>query len=265
MSDGEAPRLLPPLQLAGLWQMAIDTWLLDRAVTRPGSAAGPGHCGAALRFYTWSRPTLSLGYHQRPETRWLELVAQGQLALVRRPSGGQAVLHGAGDLTYALLWPQAPTRRRQAYSRACQWLQQGFARLGLPLRFGEQSDPRPQGSCFAGSSSADLVHDDGAKRIGNAQLWRRGVLLQHGTILMEPRRDLWHQVLGQDPPALAPLPCSRPELVAVLLDCARTLEPFSAADWRCQALEPAEWSAIAGRLHRHRITGLQASDGVSQA
>lgn len=253
MSGGEVARLVPPLELAGIWQMAIDSWLLDRAVTLQHSSSGERGRGAALRFYTWSRPTLSLGYHQRPEARWLELAARGDLALVRRPSGGQAVLHGAGDLTYALLWPQAPARRRQAYALACRWLQQGFARLGLPLRFGEQSQPRPQGSCFAGSSSADLIHDDGSKRIGNAQLWRHGVLLQHGSILVQPRRDLWRQVLAQDPPALAPLPCSHEELIAVLLDCARTLEPFAAGPWRDQALEPAEWSAIAARLNRHRL------------
>ena len=122
----EPLRLLPCFQQPGDWQMALDALLLSQR--RP-----------ALRLYRWGgRPTLSLGLHQRPlESHWLALAQAGRLNLVRRPSGGRAVLHG-GDLSYALVWPDAPGCRRQAYLEACAWLQLAFGRMGLPLQFGHQ-------------------------------------------------------------------------------------------------------------------------------
>jgi lipoate-protein ligase A len=258
VSPAGSLRWIPPLQLSGCWQMAIDEWLLDRAL-----AAGSSAPAAVLRFYTWSRPTLSLGYHQRClAPRWLELAHRGELQLVRRPSGGRAVLHAA-ELTYALVWPQAPARRREAYQAACAWLQRGFTELGLPLRFGaEPADPYHP-SCFASSTAADLVHDDGGKRIGSAQLWRQGVLLQHGSILLRPDRDLWRRVLGEEPPRLAPLPWSREWLIAALRQAARAQLPIAASQWSEQPLTPAEWTVIAARRARYRIdpSGLEPALG----
>ena len=252
MSGACALRSIPPLQLSGCWQMAIDEWLLDRAVA---SASDPASAtpAAVLRFYTWSRPTLSVGFHQRRlQPRWLELARRGDLTLVRRPSGGQAVLH-AEDLTYALVWPQAPARRREAYRAACAWLQEGFADLGLPLRFGADPPDSLDSSCFARSTAADLVHPDGVKRIGSAQLWRRGVLLQHGTILLSPDAALWRRVLADDPPPLAPLTLSPAQLIGVLQNAAARHLPLASADWSPAPLTPQEWSAIAVRRARYRI------------
>ncbi len=213
MSGAGALRWIPPLGLSGCWQMAIDEWLLDRAGREPvAEAAAPL---AVLRFYTWSRPTLSLGFHQRRlHPRWIELARRGELQLVRRPSGGRAVLH-ASELTYALVWPQAPARRREAYRAACAWLQQGFTDLGLPLQFGADPVDPLHPSCFAASTAADLVHHGGGKRIGSAQLWRRGVLLQHGSILLRPDAALWRRVLDEDPPPIEHLSLSPQRLIGV--------------------------------------------------
>lgn len=230
--------------------MAIDEWLLDRAVATAADEATPA---AVLRFYTWSRPTLSLGFHQqRLQSRWLELAARGELQLIRRPSGGRAVLHTA-ELTYALVWPQAPSRRREAYHAACAWLQHGFAALGLPLRFGADPIDPSLSSCFAASTAADLVHGDGGKRIGSAQLWRRGVLLQHGSILLSPEAALWRHVMAEDPPRLEPISLSPEQLIGVLQEAARRYLPVAAADWLVEPLSPQEWSAIAARRGRYRI------------
>jgi len=250
MSSGANLRWIPPLHLAGAWQMAIDAWLLDRAVGLRNQAPG---CGAMLRFYTWSRPTLSLGFHQQVlEPRWLALRRTGELALVRRPSGGRAVLH-AEELTYSLIWPQAPFRRQEAYRCTCAWLQAGFASLGLPLLFGTDRAGISRASCFATSTAADLIEAGGGKRIGSAQLWRRGVLLQHGSILLRPDRALWQHVLGEDPPRLQPLALGPDQLIEVLRQAARQHLPIAASDWSSQPLTPQEWCAIAARRSRHRI------------
>ena len=252
-------RLLPCLPGAGDWQMALDAWLLSQR--RP-----------ALRLYRWGgRPTLSLGLHQRHlESHWLALARVGRLDLVRRPSGGRAVLHG-GDLSYALVWPDAPGCRRQAYLEACSWLQVAFTRMGLPLQFGHQAVRRQEPSCFATSTAADLVHvaittenfgiepgridperidrermeperiepermEPGGtdpwqirriKRIGSAQRWQSGCLLQHGTIQLEPPAELWQELFGGPPPPLPPLPLAAGELESLLLECAAASFPLA--------------------------------------
>lgn len=206
-------RWIPPNCLSGRWQMAIDAWLLDQVVTarRLAGAAAP-----VLRVYRWSRPTLSLGHHQqRLEPAWLRLAGQQKLDVVRRPSGGRAVLHGF-DLTYALIWPDPPRRRREAYARTCAWLQTCFAELGLPLQRGSDAPRSPAPSCFSNATEADLVHGDGSKRIGSAQVWRHGALLQHGSIQLNPPDDLWREVFGDAPPALQPLPLSIEALIQLL-------------------------------------------------
>jgi len=261
---------MPHLCLDGAWQMAIDEWLLDEAVGREGG-------GAALRFYRWERPTLSLGYHQRRlEPRWRSLAEAGVIDLVRRPSGGRAVLH-AGDLTYALVWPTPPGRRSEAYGMACRWLREGFAQLGLPLSFGAQGAEGAEagsGNCFATATAADLVHGCGAKRIGSAQLWRRGRLLQHGTILLEPPAGLWREVFGVGPPSLPALPMGPEDLTVRLRQAAVRWLPIAgvaggeevkALDLVERPLNGAEREVIAARLGRYRPPPLPGAETSPEA
>ena len=242
-------RWIPPMVLHGAWQMAIDEWCLDQAV-QALKATTPS--GVVVRLYRWARPTLSLGFHQRQVLPgWQTLVARGAMDLVRRPSGGRAVLHG-DDLTYALIWPDPPRGRREAYRLACRWLQEAFAELDLPLRFGSQATSIADSSCFATSTSADLIHPCGAKRIGSAQLWRRGCLLQHGSILIEPPGSLWQQVFAADPPALPASSLALETLAAHLHSAAA--RQFG-AELQERDLDSHELAAIAPRVDRYRLTG----------
>jgi lipoate-protein ligase A len=240
---GARLRRLATTTLAGPWQMAIDDWLLEQVVT--GERRDP-----LLRFYRWSTPTLSLGKHQRRlEDRWLRLVQEGRLALARRPSGGSAVLHG-GDLTYALLWPDPPRQRREAYRLCCRWLQDAFAALGQPLAFGDAPCRADQPNCFASSTPADLVHADGQKRIGSAQVWRGRSLLQHGSVLLEPDPALWEAVFGEPAPRLPSLPVAGAALEAHLLGAALRWLPATPVE---EALTEQEWIAIASARGRYDV------------
>lgn len=246
-------RWIPPNRLSGRWQMAIDAWLLDQVVTaaRLAAAAAP-----VLRVYRWSRPTLSLGYHQAIlEPEWWRLVRHQNLEVVRRPSGGRAVLHGF-DLTYALIWPDPPRRRREAYARTCAWLQACFAELGLPLHRGSEAPRSPAPSCFSSATEADLIHGDGSKRIGSAQVWRHGVLLQHGSIQLNPPDDLWREVFGEERPALQPLPLPTEALIDLLRRQALSHLPMvSGLELRDRDLSSDELVAIAGQLSRYDLSG----------
>ncbi|MBW4531968.1 MAG: lipoate--protein ligase family protein [Aphanothece saxicola GSE-SYN-MK-01-06B] len=260
-------RWIAPCQLDGAWQMAIDAWLLEGpAAANPASVVVPA---PAFRLYRWSRPTLSLGWHQRRlEPHWSELVRQGRLALVRRPSGGRAVLHG-GDLTYALVWPRPQGSRAEVYGRALAWLVEAFAAMGAPLRSGSQAASLQRSSCFATSTAADLVHPSGGKRVGSAQLWRGGHLLQHGSIQLDPCPALWQDVFGGEPPELDPLPLAGEQLEQHLYRSAARWLPLLAGGVaeggrgggdqgrpfpEAAPLSPAELAVMARGLDRYRAT-----------
>lgn len=219
--DGPPGRLLPLLVADGERQMALDTLLLEQASTAP-----------ILRFYRWKGAWLSLGRHQRQwPSHWTAMASSGSLSLVRRPSGGQAVLH-AGGLTYALIWPKAPRQRKLAYREACGWLIDGFRMLGEELRFGDAPASADNMNCFARSTVADLVDSHGCKRIGSAQRWLHGCLLQHGEILLDPPTDLWTEVFGGVAPSAAPASIPRIGLDQILLQALQHQWP------ECQWSEP---------------------------
>jgi len=240
------------VRLKGAWQMAIDEWLLDQALL-----PGQPNQGLVVRLYQWERPTLSIGFHQRrlPD-HWFQLVESGTMEMVRRPSGGRAVLHG-GDLTYCLVWPHPPVHRQQTYRQACGWLQYTFRSVGLPLVFGQQSAGLERSSCFATPTAADLIHAScGSKRIGSAQLWRQGCLLQHGSILISPCHRLWRAVFGSDPPPVPALPLSLDSLADHLFLAAQRHLPLAGEHPGALGVSPlsaAELAAIGERLNRYDV------------
>ncbi len=171
--------------------MAIDSWLLDQHIK--------GLQPSCLRFYTWRSPTLSLGYHQRqfPDF-WKTLQWQGQpIDLVRRPTGGRAVLH-QGDLTYALITSGLSGSRREVYRQLCRFLIEGWRSLGVELSFGAAGRGYIHNpNCFGTATAADLVMNDGYKLIGSAQVYRNGCILQHGSMRLSPDSNLFEQVFDE--------------------------------------------------------------------
>ena len=195
MNNLEAVLYLNPLELSGPDQMAIDFFLLEKSFA-------DHNFNLAIRFYTWDGDWLSIGKNQKklPKT-WIELLKNEQLKIVRRPSGGKAVLHSSG-LTYALIWKYPPRNKKESYLKTTQWLKDGFKKAGVDLFFGNQAVNISNSNCFSTSTLADLVDKDKNKHIGSAQYWKKGHLLQHGEILMEPSKKLWQKVFNADPPEI---------------------------------------------------------------
>ena len=157
--------------------MAVDEVLLESA------DAGV----ATLRFYQWSEPTLSLGYFQSAADRQ-QHVASRELAVVRRSTGGGAILHDA-ELTYSLALPDAKTGRRDNT-----WLYQAVHdALLAALRHWNVSAAQFCGSaaanqreaflCFERRAQGDVVSGE-VKVCGSAQRRRHGAVLQHGSLLL---------------------------------------------------------------------------------
>jgi lipoate-protein ligase A len=156
--------------------MAADLACLDEVV-----AGGP----PVLRLYTWQPPALSLGRFQ-PETDVdREACAARGVEVVRRPTGGRALLHGA-DLTYAvaLRRPPGPTGHVDAlYRRLAGGLIAGLARLGVTATVGTDAGAAGP-ACFAAAQGADLRVGE-RKVCGSAQVQRGPVVLQHGSVLLD--------------------------------------------------------------------------------
>lgn len=221
--------------------MAIDRWLVEQHRL--------GLHPPTLRFYLWQPAAISLGYHQRhwPEF-WQNLSWQGQpLELVRRPSGGRAVLH-QGDLTYAMVTSGIPGDRTQVYERLCEFLIEGWRSLGLDLHYGRsQRGYIHNPSCFATATAADLITLSGEKLIGSAQLRLAHAILQHGSIRLEPDPNLFAQVFETSPPPPLQFPLVEqgealiPIVVNALCQAAQKCYNIQLIE---QPLSDREWSAI---------------------
>jgi lipoyl(octanoyl) transferase len=168
-------RLLPYAVAAGPFNMAADETLLDSATL--------GH--ASLRFYGWSEPTLSLGYFQ-PHTVRERDPRLASLPFVRRPTGGDAIVHHF-ELTYALALPAG-----SPWHGGEPWLIRmhritltalGSQGVAASLHEGSVMPPAPDVLCFNEPTRSDVMLA-GSKIVGSAQRRRKGALLQHGSILL---------------------------------------------------------------------------------
>ncbi len=141
-----------------------------------------------LRLYGWRPFCLSLGYGQRLAEVDIEATRRRGWDIVRRPSGGKAILHG-DELTYSLCLPADHSLARgdvvESYRRISAGLLAALDRLGITA----QADPQAVNSrnadlspvCFVLPSHYEISIGE-RKLIGSAQLRRHGALLQHGTI-----------------------------------------------------------------------------------
>lgn len=228
-------RLIPFLEANGKLQMAIDEWLLKQHQS--------GH-PPVLRFYTWSPSAISLGYHQRkyPED-WQNLIWKNEkIELVRRPTGGRAVLHN-GDLTYAVVASGFSGSRIEAYKKICEFLIEGWRNLGVELHYGTAGRGYiNNANCFGTATGADLVTVDGSKLIGSAQLRRGDAILQHGSMRLKPDKELFKKVFGEELFDIAigeDLTIER--IIAVLIDAARNC---FGVEFEEKALSDSEWEEI---------------------
>ncbi|MFV9510200.1 lipoate--protein ligase family protein [Tepidibacillus sp. LV47] len=153
-----------------------------------------------IRFYGWDPATLSIGYFQKIYQEInIEKVKEHGLGLVRRLTGGRAVLHDQ-ELTYSVIvsedHPKMPKTVTEAYREISKGLLYGFQELGLNAYFSipeteeeKENLKRPRSSvCFDAPSWYELVLE-GKKVAGSAQTRQKGVILQHGSILIDLDED----------------------------------------------------------------------------
>jgi lipoate-protein ligase A len=174
-------RLIITTPARGSWNMAVDEAILE--------AIRDGDVPPTLRLYAWQPPCLSLGYAQPVADVDRERLTANGWELVRRPTGGRAILH-TDELTYAVIGPQSEPRLQggvlESYQRLSQALLAALRLLGLsaqahPLPSENQNGDSKGPVCFEAPSNFEItIH--GKKLVGSAQARKREGILQHGTL-----------------------------------------------------------------------------------
>ncbi len=185
-------RLIDSGILPGALNMGIDEALLQ--------LHAHGEAPPTLRFYQWNPPAVSFGCLQR--RTGFDTIACNRLGLdvVKRPTGGRAVLH-RDDLTYSVIAGSRdgmPLTLSAAYRLLCKGLLSGFRRLGIEAELGQEKvHPGQPDLCFLSSNIGDIVYK-GKKFVGSAQTWLGSTLLQHGSIVLKPQGEMWAKLLTSD-------------------------------------------------------------------
>lgn len=168
--------------------MAADECLAEEAL-----ATG----GPVVRVYGWTSTTVSLGAFQPIAAARAE-PAIAAAPLVRRPSGGGAIIHGS-DLTYAAAVPKGHPlggRPQDFYTAFHAALVEVLAGLGVPARRCAAGEPAARGGpdtffCFDRRAEGDVVvpiagptGGENAKILGSAQRRLAAAVVQHGSLLL---------------------------------------------------------------------------------
>lgn len=161
---------------------AVHNMATDLALLRCAAAADR----AVLRIYRWEQPTVSFGRHESVKGVWdVQAMLAAGLQVVRRPTGGRALLH-AHDVTYSVTLPmRAAISWRTMYNSVNTRLIQALQSLGAPVHLSERgSSVLPRGAlCFSAPSEGEIML--GGQKIAGSAVWRAdGAYLQHGTILL---------------------------------------------------------------------------------
>jgi len=185
MVDNQRVHWLPTVCRPGPWQMACDEALL--------LCAG-GDRVPRFRFYSWSEPTISLGYFQDYRNFLSAFPNLSGLTIVRRLTGGGAILHDR-EITYSLIISADHDLYKKGPIAAYTLVHQAIAdclralRVELELRPKDPNYARVRDEpefCFARPCPTDLIHPTG-KLVGSAQRRLPEAFLQHGSIILQRR------------------------------------------------------------------------------
>lgn len=234
------------------FNMAADDFLL--------SAADSGHSAPVIRIYGWEEPSITIGYHQRLD-RAVDVSRLGRTPVVRRTTGGRALLHDDGELTYAVAGnyvrnPRLGGHLHESYRIIAEGIVRFYRLVGWQVSVSRRDNPvslaRPvqvQKGCFASVSQYEIIYR-GQKVAAGSQRRTASALMQHGAVKIGlPTRhpaidDLSQSVTGHD---IQPMPGAAGELAVRL--AAAFAEEFGVA-LADRPFTARERAAIEGWAHR---------------
>ena len=173
-------RLIRSVPAHGAWNMAVDEAILE--------STSHGINPPTLRLYSWAPPCLSLGYAQPASDVDLTALEVHGWDLVRRPTGGRAILH-TDELTYSVCGPETDPVLAgdilSSYQRLSSAILSALQQIGLGVQAlpkeKDDANTQPEPICFEVPSNYEITIN-GKKLVGSAQSRRKGGVLQHGTL-----------------------------------------------------------------------------------
>ena len=181
---------------------AATNMAVDEAILLAHSA---GKVPPTLRFYGWQPAAVSIGYFQRAMSEIdLDRCKEHKTAVVRRLTGGRAVLHDA-ELTYSIVVreddPLIPKTITASYRYFSNGLLAGLEALGIQAHmtmpvaaYGQRKKEPASAACFDAPAHFEVAVD-GKKLVGSAQVRKQGVILQHGSILLRFSAEQFAELL----------------------------------------------------------------------
>jgi lipoate-protein ligase A len=248
---GSAWRLLVTEPLDGATNMAVDEALLRSRI----QGGGP----PTVRLYGWRPATVSLGYAQ-PLDATVDRARLGALGigLVRRPTGGSAILHEPPEreVTYSVVaragdFPGADDVL-ETYRVLGRGLAAGLGRLGVPAELaplvrGRRDPADLPAFCFRRTGAYEIAVG-GRKLVGSAQRRQRGAFLQHGSVVLDSDPARIRAVFPHEPEptrgmtTLAAELGHRPDVGAVEAALAAGLAEALGMPLGPASLAPEEWA-----------------------
>ena len=178
----------------GQENMQIDSDLLDYAIANKLNYP-------IFRLYGWKPACISLGRNQSDEFIDKGFLNQEGINLVRRLTGGRALLHD-NEITYSYICPTSYLKNGEnvtkSYIEISQILIDKFKKIGIELNFGTTKKINTKFDyCMLISTGADLCYE-GKKLIGSAQCRKNGYILQHGSILYDYDKKLLEKIFHEE-------------------------------------------------------------------
>ncbi len=176
---------------SGAYNMALDVYLIEHPPLYP-----------LLRLYSWLPPAVSIGYNQNIHIINKDLLETYGVDIVRRPTGGRAVLHCC-ELTYSVIIPKnIPLFNagiHELYYIVSKALVNGLQRYGISAAI-ERNKPNTTSkennvlTCFESTARFE-IKSNGKKIVGSAQRRTAHAILQHGSIVLKNEQDIIPYVL----------------------------------------------------------------------
>lgn len=164
-----------------------------------------GSIPPTLRVYGWNPSAISVGYHQSFAEFDAVKLADDGIDIVRRPTGGRAILHSQ-ELTYSVVMPIEHHTLYEIYSFINRGLVEGVRLLGIDAELSNQGkefrtfyQTAESVACFSNAAKSEIQYR-GKKLVGSAQRRFGNVVLQHGSFLLGPDhlRIVEYYVHGND-------------------------------------------------------------------
>ncbi len=169
--------------------------LVDSGLVSPSESAAlddamleahiAGAVPSTLHYYVRDQPTVSVGHFQKiSESIHAAEASKRGVAIVRRKSGGSSIFTDTGQLIYGLVVheDELPSGTGESFRAICSAIARAISSFGLEARYRPMND----------------IEVDGRKISGNAQLRRKGSVLQHGTVIVQTDLEAMDAVLKID-------------------------------------------------------------------